>query len=209
MTLLKTILATFGSLFKVLKFASILAPFAWFFSKFSALFSFLPGGSIMGIIGGIFSAIGWVFKWMLADFLDGWKEPQRLVARLICFMIMLGVGVYCGIKYDGERAQVAEARLNKTISDLKVADDTNKSKLSAALAAKAKAEAAERALAQAPPPTTPVAPPAVTVTPPATSPADAATNPPGAAPADTPKRVRHAKSKNSSKDGGSWVSRFW
>lgn len=203
MTLLKTIFATFGSLLKLLKLGAIFSPFLWIFAKLGGILSFIPGGSILGIFGAIFNGILWVLKWVLADFLDGWKEPQRLVARMICFALMLGIGVYCGIKYDGEKAAQIEARLNKMVADIKKDDDANKSKLSVALKAKADAEAKERALAAQPPPAPAVVAPTAAVQAPA---APDVIAPVPAAPA---KRLRHAKSKDSSKNGGSWVSRFW
>lgn len=204
MTLLKTIWSVFSKLLSLLKLGFLFAPFLWVFSKLAAVLKFVPGGSFLGIFSGIFSAFTWFFKWAGADFIDGFKQPQRMVARIICFAIMLGIGVYCGMRYDDARVAQVTATLDKMVADLKKANTDDQAKLNAALAAKRQAEQdalRARAAVVAPQP----APAAVAPAAP-TAPAAAASAAP--APAAQPKRVHHPKNDKGAAGQSSWMHWF-
>lgn len=120
---------------------------------FSPLLSFVPGGQVLAAIGGVFSAIasaiGWLITWVCADLADGLKEPQRLLVRMICFLLMLGVGAYGGIQYKAHKDAVQLETAREEIHTLKQerinADRISKANAAAAIAAGERAEAAERA----------------------------------------------------------------
>ena len=135
----------------------MLALLKWlpFLSKLSAIsgwLSFIPGGQILGIIGSIFGLAASFVQWLLADIADAFKEPQRLLVRLVCMFAILAFGVYEGVRIDAHHVVQARAERDqwkaahaKLMEDVKKADADAKEKLKGALAAKTAAEKAETA----------------------------------------------------------------
>lgn len=124
-------------------------PFLAKLASISKWFAFIPGGQIIAVVGTAISALlGFVAsfcKWLLADIVDAFKEPQRLVVRVLCGLVVLGVGVHQGIKWDAKKVDAARAETAAIKADLR-----KQEKEDAALATAAKAareEAARRALA--------------------------------------------------------------
>lgn len=73
----------------------------------SSLFAFIPGGQIIAAAGGIlstvFSFLGWCLQWLFKDISDAFKEPQRLVVRLLCGLIVFVVGGVSGMHHQERR----------------------------------------------------------------------------------------------------------
>lgn len=133
-------------------------PFLAKFAGFAKWFSWLPGGQIIGILGSIAGLVVSFFRWLVRDIEDAFKEPQRLLVRLVCFLAVLAIGVHQGIKWDAR--YVAQARYETKLAQeqterwraahqelldaAKAIDGQDKTKHQKAVAAKLKAEAAER-----------------------------------------------------------------
>ena len=111
----------------------------------SKILAFIPGGQVFAVIGGIIGWIGqafaWFVTWLFADIADGFKQPQRVVVRFACFAVVLAVGVWFGIRHDGDKVEQArgETRALQTLWNERDQDDARKAR-----DAKAQREAAER-----------------------------------------------------------------
>lgn len=171
-------MAYLKAFFRLFSFFGKIAPLA----KFAGWLSWIPGAQIVGVIGAIFGAIISLFKWLIVDITDAFKEPQRLVVRTICVLVALGAGVYFGIKHDAHKVEAQKQITNKLISDVRKADEASQARAAKAVEARKAAEDAERAKAVAQPVVDPVAPQ------PATTP---------------PRRVRKAGSGSSG--DGAWM----
>ncbi len=138
-------------------------PFLAKFAGIAKWFTWLPGGSVLGIIGGLFGLIVSFFRWLVRDIEDAFKEPPRIVVRLVFGLVMLGVGVHQGIKWDADKVAAAHRRVQladdqterwrvahqQLLDKAKTIDQDDKQKHQKALAAKLKAEADERAKIEA------------------------------------------------------------
>lgn len=124
---------------------------SWFlgFFSLSGLSAIPVIGPILGIIG---QGIGLVFsflRWLFKDIEDAFKEPQRLLVRLVCLLAVLAFGVHEGVRWDAHKVLQARASRDewkaahaKLIEEAQKADDENKGKLAEALKAKVAAEKA-------------------------------------------------------------------
>lgn len=125
-----------------------LLKFLPFLAKLGALskwFAFIPGGQIVAIVGAVFGLVVKFVGWLLADIMDAFKEPQRLVVRVLCGLVILGVGVHQGIKWSEGKVHAARAEVAAIKADLRQKDQDD-AKLAAAAKA-AREEAAHKALA--------------------------------------------------------------
>ncbi len=131
----------------MLAFILKVLPFLGKLSFLSKFFAFIPGGQIIAIVGSVFGLIASAIKWLLADIVDAFKEPQRLVVRVLCGLAILGVGVHQGIKWDRHKVDEARAEVAAIRTDLRKKDTDDAQRAAAARAAR---EAAERSVRQTP-----------------------------------------------------------
>ena len=102
---------------------------------------FTPGG---WIVSAVLAAGKFVLKflyWLMADIADAFKEPWRFVVRTVCLIVILCVGVYLGMSHMREERDEWRNAHAQIIEDARKADAKNKHELTAALKAKADAEA--------------------------------------------------------------------
>ena len=100
----------------------------------------IPGARVAAFFGAICNGVMWLVKWTLADLFDGFREPQRGIVRLICFLLVLGIGVYGGIRMSQDEVNEARTELAKVTNALREKDQEDERKAAAAIAARKEAE---------------------------------------------------------------------
>lgn len=105
------------------------------------LLGLLPGGGVLSLLGTAFSCLAKFLGWLLADIADAFKEPQRLLVRAACGIVVLGLGIHIGIERDADQVRKWKTAHAQLMKDAEIADAKNKGLLKAALQAKAEAEA--------------------------------------------------------------------
>lgn len=111
---------------------------------------FMPGGWILSALSSVFSIVTTFLGWLMADIADAFKEPHRLIVRVVCGMLILGMGVHIGHNDRDEEVKKWRRAHAQLMEDARKADADNKTKLAVALKAKADAEAAVVAPVPAP-----------------------------------------------------------
>lgn len=109
------------------------------------LLGFVPGGGIVSLLGSIFSVVAKLIGWLVSDIADAFKEPHRLVVRVLCGLAILGVGIKMGHEDKAKEVVKWRSAFEKVLKDAEIADAKNKADVASALKAGRDAVAAERA----------------------------------------------------------------
>lgn len=113
--------------------------------KFKWLLALVPGGQIVGIVGGILSAVATLIRWFWKGVEDCFAHPA---AFIVCLVFMLG-GAYGMAKWDHQRVNEARQEVASIKQQWAKKDKDDAIKAAAAATARAKAEA-EASAAPAP-----------------------------------------------------------
>ena len=53
-------------------------------------------GAAASVLSAVIQIVSTFVKWLFNDIADAFKEPHRLVVRVVCGFIILGIGVHMG-----------------------------------------------------------------------------------------------------------------
>lgn len=98
-------------------------------------------GAAASVLSAVIQIVSTFVKWLFNDIADAFKEPHRLVVRVVCGFIILGIGVHMGHRDKEDEVIKWKTAHRQLLKDAEIADAKNKDLLKSALAAKAAAEA--------------------------------------------------------------------